>query len=216
METCRICHRRRLVDRVFRSEGDQQSQFRDGTGRILPTDAPTGLRRLSLARCPFPVTLPDTRNQLQDMASNATQVLAMASVGLLTGSATTMEPRGFTLDKPKPVAATRYELSELGKKYYQDGSIGSGLGKRRVHQLCFGTPKVVAVDSYTEPADMMGYRISKVSYRYTIDDIAEWTKDASIQKAFPNIAKRLATAQVSTDAFVLASEGWQHKNLATR
>jgi len=165
---------------------------------------------------PFPATLPDQRNELGDSLNNAVQILAMASVGLLTGSPTTIAPRGFTLDKPTPVAATRYDLSELGKKYYQDRVIGGGLGKMTLHQLCFGTPKVVAIDSYTEPADSMGYRISKVSYRYTIQGAAQWTQDASIQKAFPAIAKQLAGEHTETDIFVLTSEGWQHQRLSAR
>ena len=100
---------------------------------------------------PFPATLPDQRNELGDSLNNAVQILAMASVGLLTGSPTTIAPRGFTLDKPTPVAATRYDLSELGKKYYQDRVIGGGLGKMTLHQLCFGTPKSLPLTATPNP-----------------------------------------------------------------
>ncbi len=75
----------------------------------------------------------------------------------------------------------KYELTELGKRYYRSDDNPSG--------FCFGEERVGAIVKWTydPPAT------ASVTYRYTVD-LAEWAKSADVQKEFPEIRLDLDSA----------------------
>ncbi|NCT68070.1 MAG: hypothetical protein GXC76_10570 [Rhodanobacteraceae bacterium] len=165
--------------------------------------------RIGTSNPPFPATLADQG------AWGGEQIRAIADAGLANATAATTKSTSYTSDGPVgDVPAKRYELNDLGKKFYQERTINGAMGKVSLHELCFGIPRLVAIDSFTEPADMMGYRISKVTYRYRIDEVPQWVSTEAIRKTFPQIAARTDKEQSETTTFVLTSSGWAHESVA--
>lgn len=80
------------------------------------------------------------------------------------------------------------------------------------NELCFARRNVVEVTNWTEPADVMGVRVSQVRYRYKIVDIAPWAQTARMLAAFPRIAKALGKVEGEDKAsLILTNEGWAHQ-----
>lgn len=84
-------------------------------------------------------------------------------------------------------------------------------------QFCYGDYKAVAVKSFTEPADMMGQKISRVIYTYQLADAASWAKNSAIlQEQIPSLAKdigSLSTPLERESVLILTNEGWVHEKL---
>lgn len=157
----------------------------------------------------LPAILPDQGGY----APNREAFQAMAEVGLLAASPTTIKPTGFVVSGPEEVPATRYESTKAGEAFLQQREVTGLMGKFTKHELCFGTPELISVDRFTEPADADGFRISQVTYRYRITRAPEWTQIPAIQSSFPKTIELLDQENSRTDTFVLTSEGWQHEQL---
>jgi hypothetical protein len=74
--------------------------------------------------------------------------------------------------------------------------------------LCIGTPKIEII-SNTEPADLLGRRVTLVKYRLTVTDLPAWATATDVQaelraKGFPIDKPRELEA-----ALVLTSKGWE-------
>lgn len=83
--------------------------------------------------------------------------------------------------------------------------------------LCFARRVVGEVTSFTEPADVMGVRVSQVRYTYRLEDMAPWARDTAVRAALPSLAKAAGTEQGEDKAaLVLTSEGWQHERSLSR
>lgn len=78
--------------------------------------------------------------------------------------------------------------------------------------ICFARRRIESVETFTEPADMAGIRLSRITYRYRLVDVAPWTDSAAIKAAVPTIDQILATPTgEATDTLVLTNEGWAHQ-----
>jgi len=112
------------------------------------------------------------------------------------------EPRG-TIDY------IRYTPTAAGERTILPAGSRPGGGGR---QLCFAKRAIQDVQSFTEPADAMGLKATRVTYSYGLKEIAVWTTDAAMQEAFPPIKNAIATpGGTATDAVVLTNDGWKHE-----
>ncbi len=120
------------------------------------------------------------------------------------GSSRRVKAKGFNLtDKGnsflKPLEETK---ADIGDKI-------DGAPQRR--EICFGRGKVLEIGGFTEPADMMGYRVSRVSFTYHVPDMADWAKTPALQSYNGNI-KLLLAEKVENQAYlVLTDKGWVHE-----
>lgn len=133
------------------------------------------------------------------------QANALAEAGLLKARDVEM-PAGFG-GKQRP--GIEFELSDEGRKFLskQEGLAGGT-------SLCTGRFEVSEVVNFTEPSEMMGARISRVNYRYTVKDAAEWARLPAVAGAFPQWQKKGATDDRAETAVVVATnEGWMHERL---
>lgn len=108
-----------------------------------------------------------------------------------------------------------YELTDEGKKYYKADVEQSVMGQPR-GGFSFGKAKVEKVENFTEPADLMGMKVSKVTYTYTVSDIPEW----ATKKELLELNQKLKTDVLSkekpvqrADGFVLTEKGWIHEKM---
>lgn len=135
------------------------------------------------------------------------QLEALAKAGLLATS-TTQKPEPTFSGPGKLVAYTTYSVSATGKVVFRTGDedFPGGTG------LCFAKRKITKIESFTEPADLIGQKVSRVTYDYTLMDVAPWTEDAGIAAAFPEIKAILAKpANQQTDGMILTSTGWKQE-----
>lgn len=106
-----------------------------------------------------------------------------------------------------PVDYRRYTPTDAGRDAIRKDSRGLGSV-----DICFARREIESIEIFTEPGDMAGIHLSRVTYRYRLTDIAPWTDNAAINAALPAIGRTLAqpTAE-ATDTLMLTNKGWQHQ-----
>ena len=61
------------------------------------------------------------------------------------------------------------------------------------------------------PNGAIGVKATRVTYRYTLKDVAPWASRPAIAAAFPAIPKALAEpASKDADDLILTDKGWVH------
>jgi hypothetical protein len=139
---------------------------------------------------------------------NVPELELFARAGLLTASASMAVPV-LTMGPKTPVRATTYDLTEKGKQYY------SGPPK---HLFCYGAPEATSVTEYTEPADMLGAHITRVTFAVGIRDYADWASDPAIQKRFGTVkpgAKGAAVLELTSNGWKVAEHSIGYSNEAS-
>ena len=74
--------------------------------------------------------------------------------------------------------------------------------------LCTGTMRATNIESYTKPADVLGSTITSVNYRYALDGVADWAKDARVQALNPRFARHFQQPIARMD-LVQTNKGWR-------
>ena len=91
---------------------------------------------------------------------------------------------------------TRYTVSDYGQKF--------------APRFCYGFRHVTGVESSTPPTKAAdGFNESKVTYRYALQDVPVWAKDAEVQKVFPEMAKAISDPTPATITLAQTGVGWQ-------
>ncbi len=91
---------------------------------------------------------------------------------------------------------TRYTVSDYGQK--------------SAPRFCYGFRHVTGIDSSTPPTKAAsGFNESKVTYRYMLQDVPVWAKDADVQKAYPEMAKTVSDPPPATITLAQTGVGWQ-------
>jgi hypothetical protein len=121
-----------------------------------------------------------------------------------------------TIQKNEPAASgqgqatdyLRYAPTAAGEKVVRKGA-DSFLGGT---DICFARRKVMKIESFTEPADAAGVKVSRVTYDYELKDVEPWATGPDIAGAFPQIATLLAKpGNQATDVLVQTDDGWKHE-----
>ncbi len=143
--------------------------------------------------------------------SQQQQLNALASAGLLSKSEKTIEvEQGFMTRKKTQVPGFQYDLTPDGKAFFKPGRKqpwGYDAGA-----FCFGQPKVTEIVSFTEPADMMGMKISRVIYRLDLGKTPDWARADTVLAAYPRLSGALSRNQDKA-VLVLTDSGWVHEKL---
>lgn len=102
----------------------------------------------------------------------------------------------------------RYAPTSVGEKVIRKGANGFLGGT----DICFAHRKVVNVESFTEPVEVMGITVSRVTYDYDLKDVEQWAKGADIAGIFPQIETMLAKPDhQATEVLVQTKQGWKHE-----
>jgi hypothetical protein len=156
----------------------------------------------------FPMDVPESEQG--DQYGTGPQLAALEQAGLVHSSNTTavvhgmLDPlRGST--PPQPVK--RYELTEEGKKYFQQapGVVG------QTGSNCYGHKTVDSIVRWTDPAATGADSLTEVTYTYRIADLAPWAERPEVQRAFSDV-RTTVTGQSRTTQVAglqLTDEGWQ-------
>ena len=110
-----------------------------------------------------------------------------------------------------------YKFSEKGKTYLRPADLDKGAFSTGARQLCYGTPEVVEIVGFTEPAEAMGVKVSSVEYTYKLMDIAPWASDAGLSKQYEWLPERISNPSLAKDDdLVLTNNGWVHSSVLKR
>ncbi len=105
--------------------------------------------------------------------------------------------------------AAVYSLTAAGQSAIQKGDpLLGGM------MLCYARREIVKIASYTAPDELLGVKVSRVSYAYKLRDIASWAKTSPVQNAFPQIKEGLSRPdRTDTGGVVLTSDGWVDEHM---
>lgn len=142
------------------------------------------------------------------------QADALTAAGILASENLEIDRKDLLGKVSGKTAATRYTLTENGKKYAKERP---GLSGKKLLAFCTGHQKLIKINNFTEPADMLGVRASQVNYTYHLTDADNWIKQSALQKAFPDVGRLAAQELIQGQAaLVLTNEGWIHEKLFKR
>lgn len=139
------------------------------------------------------------------------QLEALTRAGLLSvESFRKIEPA--ILESPERTSDhLRYRPTEAGTAAVRP-TADSFIGGTRI---CFAKRQITEVTSFTEPADALGVKSSRVTYRYDFKDVKPWALRDGVRAAFPGIARLIdGTPDPRTDTLVLTGDGWTHERAA--
>ena len=113
----------------------------------------------------------------------------------------------------KTVSGTRYSLTAQGESLARSAPGPADLGTA----FCYGSYRVVAATTFTEPADFLGRRVSIATYTYEAIDIARWAANSTILRTHsPRLARDLKSRDEPLNGeatLVLTNTGWKHSAL---
>jgi hypothetical protein len=95
-----------------------------------------------------------------------------------------------------PVPGTTFSLTEKGKQSY------AGPPK---FEFCYGVAEATKIEEFTEPADMFGAHITRVTFVAGVHDRADWSSDQGVQKLY----RIVKPGSQGVAVLELTSEGWR-------
>jgi hypothetical protein len=137
------------------------------------------------------------------------KMMALQSAGLVNASEWKTSKfsgryKEFSLTESGKTVYRDFSLTEASRVAYQGDYILLGF-----EQICFADTILDKIESFTEPADLMGARVSEVKFTYKFRNIAAWAMKPEVEAAFPEIKKVLAQQGKPTiRGLRLTSEGW--------
>lgn len=127
------------------------------------------------------------------------QLEALAKAAVLKKSKTSQSGAA------RPAASVRYSVAPGNRTFVHAGH-DTFLGGT---DLCFARRNITKVESFTKPAQVMGRKVSQVTYDFELRDVAPWTSAAAITAAFPKIKAALSQSPgTETEAMILTDKGW--------
>lgn len=152
-------------------------------------------------------TIPDEVPAGAEGAAKRATLDRYVQAGLALRQETTKpNPYSYTRHPLPPVHFTEYKLSPVGQSSIKTESVGYFGG--HVNRICYGTFRVGKIVSFTEPADINGYRASHIAWLPRVNSVADWAKtDAGKALIGEEIASADKTEQASVA--VLMGTGWE-------
>ena len=135
----------------------------------------------------------------------------LVTLGLLESVIYQKDTKSFSGQVTGKAEWVGYKLSEEGESYLRPIGLDSGPFSTGARQLCYGTPQVVEIINFTEPAEMMGVKVSSVQYTYRLIDVAPWATDPAVTNQFEWLPERISSGSITkNDDMVLNNNGWVH------
>lgn len=179
------------------------STFKAAINQYLYTNGKTCIPALH----PFPIDIPVAR--LHDSSGTAAEMAALESAGLLHSNDTTAVVHGM-LDAlrgstpPQPVK--RYEMTAAGEKYFQQYPTVIG----QANGFCYGLKQVDSIVKWDEPVTQGSYSVTRVTYTYKLEQLADWATQPGIQSTFPVVKATLDQAKTDQEIDLhLTNKGWE-------
>ncbi len=179
------------------------SNFKTAINQHLVTNGKTCIPVLH----PFPTDIPVAR--LHDSSGTLAEMTALESAGLLHSSDTTAVVHGLldALRGPTPPQSVkRYELTTAGQEYFQQYPTAFGQSKG----FCYGQKQVDSIVKWDEPVTQGSYSVTRVTYTYKLEQLADWATQPDMQRTRPVIKATLDQAKTNQEIDLhLTNKGWE-------
>lgn len=128
---------------------------------------------------------------------------ALEQVGLLHSATITLQS-----DRGTPLAARRYSITELGKRYQGETQNSVLVGNRT--NFCYAQVAVHGITGWSEPVKTAGVTTSTVRYTYQLSGLAPWARQPAILKTFPFLKDEIdeAGSKERQLGVTLSGSGW--------
>ena len=146
----------------------------------------------------------------------AAEMAALEKAGLVRSHETEAEYMPPLSSRPVKTKVLRYELTDNGKTFYREKDRLGLAGNKQVQgDLCYGQQALDKIVNWQGPTAAGDSKEATVFYTYRIENLAEWAKNADIQRVFPGIVSTIdgAGQTVMNQALTLTSRGWEAKSL---
>ena len=138
----------------------------------------------------------------------------LASLGLLEAVIYQKDTKNFSGQVTGKADWVGYKFSNKGESFLRPSSLEKGAFRTGARQLCYGTPQVVEIVNFTEPAEAMGAKVSNVQYTYRLVDVAPWASDPALTNQFEWLTERISSDSITKDDdLVLTDNGWAHHSV---
>jgi hypothetical protein len=135
----------------------------------------------------------------------------LAGLGLLETVSYQKDERNFSGEVKGQVDWIGFKFTDAGKTYLRPAELDKGVFSTGTPQFCYGTPQVVAITNFTEPAEVMGEKAATVQYTYKLVDVAPWANSPVVQFRYKWMPERLSSQSIEKDDdLVLTNNGWVH------
>ena len=138
----------------------------------------------------------------------------LVSIGLLEAVTYQKDTKNFSGQVTGKADWVGYRFSNKGESFLRPASLDKGAFSTGARQLCYGTPQVVEIVNFTEPAEAMGAKVSNVQYTYKLVDVAPWASDPALTNQFEWLTERISSDSITKDDdLVLTDNGWAHHSV---
>ena len=135
----------------------------------------------------------------------------LVNLGLLEAVTYQKDTKNFSGQVTGKADWVGYKFSDYGRTFLRPAELDRGAMSPGARQLCYGTPEVVEIINFTEPADAMGATVSNVQYTYRLVDVAPWANDPAVTVQDEWLRERIASDVIpKDDDLVLTNNGWAH------
>ena len=142
------------------------------------------------------------------------QMAALEKVGLVQSHETETEITPLSGARPVKVKVLRYELTDDGKKFYQEKEAAGLIGAKESRgDICFGQQALDTVIKTEGPITVGDKKEVTLYYTYKIENLADWAKNPDVQNTFPGIVSTINGAGKTTlnQNLILTDHGWETK-----
>ena len=142
------------------------------------------------------------------------QMAALEKVGLVHSHETETEITPLSGTRPVKVKVLRYELTDDGKKFYQEKEAPGLIGQKESRgDICFGQQALDTVIRTEGPIAVGDKKEMTLYYTYKIENLADWAKSPDVQNTFPGIVSTINGAGKTTlnQNLILTDHGWEAK-----
>lgn len=168
-------------------------------------------------RCYFASNFPVIKADWDIGGKNAA-LAALEKAGLLSAKEIQQEEKQMFSAQTRTVTKLSYDLTGEGKKYYKLDGTTTHRGET-IGAFCAGKATVKSIGQFTEPAEMMGQKISRVNYEYTVTDLPAWAMSPDVQQAVGGLkadAQSASSPIKGVVAMILTNNGWVHEKMFSR
>ena len=140
------------------------------------------------------------------------QMAALEKIGLVQSHEAETEFTPLSGTRAVKVKVLRYELTDDGKKFYQEKEALGLVGENNIRgDLCFGQQALDTVIKTEGPVTIGDKKEMTLYYTYKIENLADWAKNPDIQRAFPGIVPTINGVGKTTlnQNLTLTDQGWE-------
>jgi len=142
------------------------------------------------------------------------EMASLEKIGLVRSQETETEVTPLSGAPPVKVKVLRYELTDDGKKFYQEKEAPGLIGQKESRgDICFGQQALDSVIKTEGPITVGDKKEMTLYYTYKIENLAEWAKSPDLQNTFPGIVSTINGAGKITlnQNLILTDHGWEAK-----